>query len=113
MHILYPQLTMHKVAIGIYQAGFTHTDGFYLSSGKHNTCCVRIDKFIIEQRTFIFYIYRSRFHQFKITDNSLNTAAISAGQTITITEAINVYRVSLASSTFISVRAPSYTTNTV
>ena len=83
------------------------------SPDKHNTCCVRIDKFIIERRTFIFYIYRSRFHQFKITDNSLNTAAISAGQTITITEAINVYRVSLASSTFISVRAPSYTTNTV
>ena len=32
--------------------------------GKHNTCRISIDQFIVECSTFILYIYRSQFHLF-------------------------------------------------
>ena len=39
MHILHPQLALHKITIGIYQTGFAQTDGLYLGSREHDTCC--------------------------------------------------------------------------
>jgi tmRNA-binding protein len=56
VHILHPQLALHKITIGIYQTGFAQTDGLYLGSREHDTCRVRIDKFIIERCTLILYI---------------------------------------------------------
>ena len=57
MHILYPQLSTGKETKRINQTCFSLTNRLYLSSGQHNSGCVRIDKLIVERSTFILNIY--------------------------------------------------------
>lgn len=115
MHVLHPQFPTGEEAERIYQTRLPLPDGLDFRTGQHDSCGVRIDEFIIERCPLVLdiNIICNWSHQFKITDNLLNTDSITIGESRIKMEATTVYDVSLLSAIPKKRRAPSNTTNTV